>query len=135
MKAILILLTIVTLQTRCFAQTKAITLLNANETCIGEFNSKMPKTQLGKEYLFKLNVPEQNSVECYLVNQLCQLPQRILGITQINRKEYVIRLHGDLNPTDLLQYFKTKGIYGMYFTATQRITLDDNNNPVEQLLK
>ncbi|MEQ1732431.1 MAG: hypothetical protein ABL940_02100 [Bacteroidia bacterium] len=135
MKTILLLITFATLQLSSYAQTRAVTLYNANETCIGEFNLKMPKTQLGHEFLFKLNAPEQTSLECYLVKQLCELPNRILGVTQKNRKEFVIRLHDDLNPTDLLQYLKSKGVYGMYFTATERITLNDNNQPVQQLLK
>jgi hypothetical protein len=135
MKTLLLLITFATLHVSVFAQKKGVTLINANETCISEFNAQLPKTQLGHEYLFKLNAPEQTSVECYLVKQLCELPNRILGVTQKNRKEFVIRVNDDLNPTDLLQYLKSKGVYGMYFTATERITLNDNNQPVQQLLK
>lgn len=135
MKALLLIITFALLQLSSFAQTRSVTLYNANETCIGEFNSKMPSTQLGHEFLFKLNAPEQTSLECYMVKQLCELPDRVLGIKQKSRKEFIIRLHEDLNPTDLLQYFKSKGMYGMYFTATERITLDENNRPVQQLLK
>jgi hypothetical protein len=135
MKTILLLITFAILQLSSYAQTRAVTLYNANETCIGQFNANLPKTQLGHEFLFKLNAPEQTLLECYLVKQLSELPDRILGVTQKSRREFVIRLHEDLNPTDLLQYLKNKGMYGMYFTATERITLDESNRPVQQLLK
>ena len=126
----LFLITFVALHLSSYAQNKPITLLNANETCISEFNTQMPKTQPGQEYLFKLNAPEQTSIECYLVKQLKNLPDRILGLTAKNKQEYIIRLEINLNPSDLLQYFKHQGIYGVYYTKNNMITLDEFNNPI-----
>ena len=120
----------VTLQLHSFAQTKSVTLYNDNETCLGEFNAQMPKTQLGYEFLFKITAPEQNSLECYLVQLLKNLPGRILGLTIKSKQEYIIRLQPNLDPTDLLQYFKHQGIYGVYYTKDNMITLDDFNNAV-----
>lgn len=131
MKTIILLSFALIAHTQLIAQTGPITLYNASETCVNEFNNHMPSTQLGHEYLFKLNAPEQTSLECYLVNQLCQLPNKILGIKAKNKYEYIIRLHENFNPTDLLQYLKNKGIYGMYFTTQFKVTLDNNNSPIE----
>ncbi len=134
MKTIIPLLVALIAHTQLVAQTRATTTLyNASETCVNEFNNHLPTTQLGHEYLFKLYAPEQNSQECFLIKQLSEIYGRIVSVnTTKNKREYIITLQPNLHPTDLLQYLKSKNIFGEYYTTTGLvIQLDVNNKPFE----